>query len=439
MLLEASELEILNAVVKWGEQALMRRLEEREPNLIATTTHSISRKGLRRSDLSDEELKEILAGLMPLVRTDYILPPFHQALLAATTRGLVSSPPADLPGTARRRSRSTSGTLPAAGSLPAPAAARYGSSEAVVEGGGLGNPDGHWLHPHAAAQPPLPHRRTPRPRFFEPYYQEAIHQLHKRLQEAPDTELLGHEPPPIPTLADHHAHTLPDALYMLKPSAAPGHAHGHGPRAEYALEEERWASSSSEEDGCSEPPISDTAADLSFLASAKERVGSLLRSSATVRQGLACGCAHHRRAVLRQVRLRALREAGLPDAALRILRRPAAFPVVSPAPASPAALLDRLSLSSEGDPLGPLDLGYATAAAAEPAWPDLMSSASLGREGDGLRQVCQAVSAWSANATAAAQGSKPSPHFPTAPAHPQYYVNLNTSLKQDESFLDLFN
>jgi BTB/POZ domain-containing protein 7 len=77
-MLQASELEILQAVIRWGEHQLVRRMEEREPNILSGTTHSITRKGVRRADLSDHELKEILSRLLPLVRIDYILPPFHQ-------------------------------------------------------------------------------------------------------------------------------------------------------------------------------------------------------------------------------------------------------------------------------------------------------------------------------------------------------------------------
>lgn len=73
-------MKILEAVIRWGEHELVRRMEEREPNLIANTIHSISRKGIRRSELNDEELKSILANLLPLVRIDYILPPFHQVI-----------------------------------------------------------------------------------------------------------------------------------------------------------------------------------------------------------------------------------------------------------------------------------------------------------------------------------------------------------------------
>lgn len=72
--LQASELEILQAVLKWGEHELVRRMEDREPNLLNHTVHSVTRKGVKKKDLSDIELREILSELLPLVRIDHILP-----------------------------------------------------------------------------------------------------------------------------------------------------------------------------------------------------------------------------------------------------------------------------------------------------------------------------------------------------------------------------
>uniref|UniRef100_A0A914RDQ2 Uncharacterized protein n=1 Tax=Parascaris equorum TaxID=6256 RepID=A0A914RDQ2_PAREQ len=66
-------------------------MEEREPNLVASTTHSISRRGVRRSELDDVELRNILGSLLPLVRIDYILPPFHQSSLGSVLRSSLST------------------------------------------------------------------------------------------------------------------------------------------------------------------------------------------------------------------------------------------------------------------------------------------------------------------------------------------------------------
>jgi BTB/POZ domain-containing protein 7 len=96
--LQASELEILGAVLKWGEQELIRRMEDREPNLLSHTAHSVTRKGIKKRDLSDIELREILSELLPHVRMDHVLPPNNETLHSAIRRGLVSTPPSHMIG-----------------------------------------------------------------------------------------------------------------------------------------------------------------------------------------------------------------------------------------------------------------------------------------------------------------------------------------------------
>ncbi|XP_039962442.1 BTB/POZ domain-containing protein 7 [Bactrocera tryoni] len=94
--LQASELEVLQAVLKWGEQELIRRMEDREPNIVSHTAHSVTRKGVKKRDLSDVELREILSELLPLVRMDHVLPPNSEVLAQAIRRGLVSTPPSHM-------------------------------------------------------------------------------------------------------------------------------------------------------------------------------------------------------------------------------------------------------------------------------------------------------------------------------------------------------
>ncbi|KAL7742620.1 hypothetical protein ACLKA6_013952 [Drosophila palustris] len=101
----ASELEVLQAVLKWGEQELIRRMEDREPNLLSHTAHSVARKGVKRRDLSDIELREILSELLPLVRMDHVLPPNSEVLCQAIRRGLVSTPPSQMIGDERENLR----------------------------------------------------------------------------------------------------------------------------------------------------------------------------------------------------------------------------------------------------------------------------------------------------------------------------------------------
>lgn len=103
--LQASELEILQAVLKWGEQELVRRMEDREPNILSHTAHSVTRKGVKKRDLSDVELREILSDFLPLVRMDHVLPPNSEILLQAIRRGLVSTPPSHMIGDERENLR----------------------------------------------------------------------------------------------------------------------------------------------------------------------------------------------------------------------------------------------------------------------------------------------------------------------------------------------
>jgi BTB/POZ domain-containing protein 7 len=103
--LQASELEILGAVLRWGEQELIRRMEDREPNLLSHTAHSVTRKGIKKRDLSDIELREILSELLPHVRMDHVLPPSNETLHSAIRRGLVSTPPSHMIGDDRENLR----------------------------------------------------------------------------------------------------------------------------------------------------------------------------------------------------------------------------------------------------------------------------------------------------------------------------------------------
>ena len=89
---------MLQAVLRWGEHQLVRRMEDREPNIVSQTAHSVSRKGIRRRDLNDVELRDILSELLPHVRVDHVLPPNHETLTQAIRRGLVSTPPSHMIG-----------------------------------------------------------------------------------------------------------------------------------------------------------------------------------------------------------------------------------------------------------------------------------------------------------------------------------------------------
>ncbi|KAJ8341376.1 hypothetical protein SKAU_G00336670 [Synaphobranchus kaupii] len=98
--LQASEQDILKYVVKWGEHQLIKRMADREPNLLSGTAHSVNKRGVKRRDLDIEELKEILSPLLPYVRTEHILPTHSEVLSDTMKRGLISTPPSDMLPTA---------------------------------------------------------------------------------------------------------------------------------------------------------------------------------------------------------------------------------------------------------------------------------------------------------------------------------------------------
>ncbi|WKY10496.1 hypothetical protein Q1695_002670 [Nippostrongylus brasiliensis] len=127
--LQATEVEVLEAVIRWGEHELLRRMEEREPNVVADTSHSISRRGVKRADLCGTELREILAPITAHLRIDYVLPPFHQSLNTAYSRGILER-------------------APLRGDLICPS-----TSEII--------PDIHWFRPD---------QNAPGPRYYVPYY-----------------------------------------------------------------------------------------------------------------------------------------------------------------------------------------------------------------------------------------------------------------------------
>lgn len=61
-----------------------------EPNLLNHTAHSVARKGVKKRDLSDVELREILCELLPLVRVDHVLPPNSEVLSQVKKTELLS-------------------------------------------------------------------------------------------------------------------------------------------------------------------------------------------------------------------------------------------------------------------------------------------------------------------------------------------------------------
>lgn len=173
--LQASELEILQAVLKWGEHHLVRRMEDREPNVISQTAHSVARKGVKKRDLSDGELREMLGDMLPLVRSEHVLPRSAETLANAVRRGLLSTPPPHMIGD---------------------------------------RPHNPWLNS----------RLSPRPRLFNPYYEEIksiveeqmvgegeIMRLRRSryIPDIPDTLYMVEERPPRHHNIDILAHAIP--------------------------------------------------------------------------------------------------------------------------------------------------------------------------------------------------------------------------------------
>ncbi|XP_070972839.1 BTB/POZ domain-containing protein 7-like [Oncorhynchus clarkii lewisi] len=160
--LQASEQDILKYVVKWGEQQLIKRMADREPNVLSGTAHSVNKRGVKRKDLDVEELKEILSPLLPFIRTEHILPANSDVLSDATKRGLISTPPSDM--------------------LP------------TTEGGKANS----WLRQKIAGI-------YVRPRLFSPYVEEAKSVLDEMMVEQTD----------LVRLRLVRMSNVPDTLYMV--------------------------------------------------------------------------------------------------------------------------------------------------------------------------------------------------------------------------------
>ncbi|KAK6307286.1 hypothetical protein J4Q44_G00224340 [Coregonus suidteri] len=160
--LQASEQDILKYVVKWGEQQLIKRMADREPNVLSGTAHSVNKRGVKRKDLDVEELKDILSPLLPFIRTEHILPANSDVLSDTTKRGLISTPPSDM--------------------LP------------TTEGGKANS----WLRQKNAGI-------YVRPRLFSPYVEEAKSVLDEMMVEQTD----------LVRLRLVRMSNVPDTLYMV--------------------------------------------------------------------------------------------------------------------------------------------------------------------------------------------------------------------------------
>ncbi|XP_030568470.1 BTB/POZ domain-containing protein 7 [Drosophila novamexicana] len=252
--LQASELEVLQAVLKWGEQELIRRMEDREPNLLSHTAHSVARKGVRKRDLSDVELREILSELLPLVRMDHVLPPNSEVLCQAIRRGLVSTPPSHMIGDERENLR----------------------INAWIRGG---KNQGLFV----------------RPRLFMPYFEEVKALLEDRMASS------HHQIELMRMRRSRHFPDIPDTLYMVsRMNSTPNSSFVSGVTCSIIGE-----NGDKLEPTAIPPPDSHT------LAAMRKREHKLRQSPMCQRALLLPLSSKHE--IDRQIRLRVVREFNLPD------------------------------------------------------------------------------------------------------------------------------
>ncbi|XP_037935800.1 BTB/POZ domain-containing protein 7-like [Teleopsis dalmanni] len=258
--LQASELEVLQAVLKWGEQELIRRMEDREPNILSHTAHSVARKGVKKRDLSDVELREILSELLPLVRMDHVLPPNSEVLGQAIRRGLVSTPPSHMIGDERENLR----------------------VNAWIRGG---KNQGLFV----------------RPRLFMPYFEEVKALLEDRMASS------HHQVELMRMRRSRHLPDIPDTLYMVsRMNAAANSGMGANVGCSGTDNVDMLAAAAA-----IPPPDTQTLA-------------SMLKREHKLRQTPMCQRALHlplssKHEIDRQIRLRVVREFNLPDAVSDLL------------------------------------------------------------------------------------------------------------------------
>ncbi|XP_017965969.1 BTB/POZ domain-containing protein 7 [Drosophila navojoa] len=252
--LQASELEVLQAVLKWGEQELIRRMEDREPNLLSHTAHSVARKGVRKRDLSDVELREILAELLPLVRMDHVLPPNSEVLCQAIRRGLVSTPPSHMIGDDREN-------------LRANAWIRGGKNQGLFV----------------------------RPRLFMPYFEEVKALLEDRMASS------HHQLELMRMRRSRHFPDIPDTLYMVSRINSSSNS-SFAPGVTCSIS----GDNSEKIDAIAIPPP-----DSHTLAAMRKREHKLRQSPMCQRALLLPLSSKHE--IDRQIRLRVVREFNLPD------------------------------------------------------------------------------------------------------------------------------
>uniref|UniRef100_A0A8C4QCD7 BTB domain-containing protein n=1 Tax=Eptatretus burgeri TaxID=7764 RepID=A0A8C4QCD7_EPTBU len=254
--LQASEQDVLKAVIKWGEYHLIKRMEDREPNLLNSTAHSVSKKGIRRKDLDPEELREMLSPLLPCLRLELLLPANADTLTNALKRGLISHPPSDM----------------------LPSDDKKGNAWLRGRQGNVGV----------------------KPRLFTPYVEEAKAVLAEQTAVHADKERHRWA----------RVSSIPDTLYMVDGGVPRPHPHGplgfgtaplHDPPPLLTVVG-------------NEIPVPSLTVMRQLVKRYRE-----LRGSGVARHALALPCSDTG-SITRYVQLRVLREAGLPDFSLDLLQ-----------------------------------------------------------------------------------------------------------------------
>lgn len=270
--LEASELELLKAIFKWGEYTLTKQQEE--PNILSS-----HRKSLRKKQPDDGRLKELIFELLSLVRIGHILPIDAEFLTNIAKRGFIDALPLFM--------------LSDDNSLP--------NSRDFTS----------WFRNRATSETFI------RPRLFSPYFEECKMILEERLGSSADnfdnlTAILNKRCAPA---------QIPDALYMVDKTNFGGSVLSDGdlvsPVANFHF---CFTSSSNSSIICYEeidkPRPNLPIIEERILLMMRQREQELKTSPFCAR---ALKVAHNRCQCLMLIQLRVVREFGLPDIACQVL------------------------------------------------------------------------------------------------------------------------
>lgn len=267
-----------------------------EPNLVSQTAHSL-RRSMKKKDLNDAELRDLISDLISHVRIGHILPMDNDTLASAAKRGLISTLPPFMLGEDNGQSQ-------------------IKGISCWIKGTGTG--------------------LFTRPRFFTPYVEEAKAILEEKLNKT------GESAPNRLTI--RQISNIPDALYMVdKPGAHMTDAFTASGEHFHTCAAASVASTSAYEDvneagEIAKQPIQ------SQMPQIERRVLLLMRQRERELKTLALShralaLVSNRCDVFKLIQLRVVREFGLPDAASDYLHNMSfLFPIESSEDSSYGAL-----------------------------------------------------------------------------------------------------